>query len=294
MRITQKMMTNKVNGGLSKNVEKLMTTQSRISSGKQFTKASEDPIGMTKVLDYRKTLASVDQYVRNISHARSGLDNGEATLSDIGELLNQARELALSQTTGTASPETRQVAAVEVRQLRDQMIQLANTKQDDRYMFGGRKADAPPYDPLHPELGFQGDDGGFSVIVGDGVTLDTAVSGKQAFGSLADPVLVLTDLINGMEANDPSAISAQLDPLDQSLAQITNERADVGARLNRLDATESHWDVFKINVEQMLSNTEDVDLTQAIMDLTAQQSAFQASLASASKIIQPSLLDYLR
>ena len=294
MRITQKMMTNNVNGSLSKNAEKLMTSQSRISSGKQFTKASENPIGMAKALDYRKTLDSVDQYVSNVSYARSGLDNGEATLSDIGELLNQARELALSQTTGTASPESRKVAAGEVRQLRDQLIQLANTKQDDRYMFGGRNADTPPYDSLDPEAGFQGDDGGFSVIVGDGVTMDAAVSGQQAFGNPADPVLVLTDLINGMEANDPSAISAQLDPLDQSLAQITNERADVGARLNRLDATESHWDVFKINVEQMLSNTEDVDLTQAIMDLTAQQSAFQASLASASKIIQPSLLDYLR
>jgi len=294
MRITQKMMTNNVNGSLSKHAEKLMTYQSRISSGKQFTKASENPLGMAKALDYRKTLDSVDQYVSNVSSARSGLDNGEATLSDIGELLNQARELALSQTTGTASPESRKVAAGEVRQLRDQLIQLANTKQDDRYMFGGRNADTPPYDSLDPEAGFQGDDGGFSIIVGDGVTMDAAVSGQQAFGNPADPVLVLTDLINGMEANDPPAISAQLDPLDQALAQITNERADVGARLNRLDATETHWDVFKINVEQMLSNTEDVDLTQAIMDLTAQQSAFQASLASASKIIQPSLLDYLR
>jgi flagellar hook-associated protein 3 FlgL len=294
MRITQKIMTSKVNSSLSKNTEKLTNTQNRISSGKQFTKASEDPVGMAKALDYRKALDSVDQYVRNVSHARSGLDTGEATLSDIGELLNRAKELALSQVTGTASPETRQIAAGEVRQLRDQLIQLANTKQDDRYMFGGRKTDAPPYDPLVPEAGFQGDDGGFSVIVSDGVTMDVAVSGKQAFGNTEDPVLVLTDLISGLEANDPSAISGQLDALDQSLAQIVNERADVGARLNRLDATENHWDAFKINIQQMLSNTEDVDLTQAITDLTAQQSALQASLASASKIIQPSLLDYLR
>ena len=299
MRITQKMMTNKVNASLSKNTEKLMKTQGQISSGKQFNKASEDPVGMAKALDYRKTLDSVDQYVRNISHARSGLDTGESTLSDIGELLNRAKELALSQTTGTASPETRQIAAGEVRQLRDQLIQLANTKLDDRYMFGGRKTDAPPYDPLDPEAGFQGDDGGFTVIVSDGVTLDVAVSGRQVFGDPADPVsvdpvLVLTDLIAGLEANDPSAISGQLDALNQSLTQVMNERADVGARLNRLDATETHWDAFEINVEQMLSDTEDLDLPRAITDLTSQQSAFQASLASASKIIQPSLLDYLR
>ncbi len=294
MRITQRMMTDRVNNSLSNNAEKLMKTQSQISSGKRFTKASEDPVGMAKSLDYRKTLDSVDQYVRNVSRARSGLDTGESTLSDIGDLLNRAKELALSQTTGTASPETRQIAAGEAKQLRDQLIQLANTKQDDRYLFGGRKTDTPPYDPLNPEAGFQGDDGGFPIIVSDGVTLDTAVSGKQAFASTVDPVLVLTDLIKGLEANDPTAISGQLDALDQSQAQIVNERADVGARLNRLDATETHLDGFKTNIQQMLSDTEDLDFTKAVTDLTAQQSAFQASLASASKIIQPSLLDYLR
>ena len=294
MRITQRMMTDRVNNSLSNNAEKLMKTQSQISSGKRFTKASEDPVGMAKSLDYRKTMDSVDQYVRNVSRARSGLDTGESTLSDIGDLLNRAKELALSQTTGTASPETRQIAAGEAKQLRDQLIQLANTKQDDRYLFGGRKTDTPPYDPLNPEAGFQGDDGGFPIIVSDGVTLDTAVSGKQAFASTVDPVLVLTDLIKGLEDNDPTAISGQLDALDQSQAQIVNERADVGARLNRLDATETHLDGFKTNIQQMLSDTEDLDFTKAVTDLTAQQSAFQASLASASKIIQPSLLDYLR
>lgn len=294
MRITQKIMTDKVNRSLLKNSEKLMRTQSRISSGKQFTKASEDPVGMAKALDYRKTLDSVNQYVRNISHARSGLDTGEATLSDIGELLNRAKELTLAQVTGTASPETRQIAAGEVRQLRDHLIQLANTRQDDRYMFGGRKTDAPPYDPLDPEAGFQGDDGGFSIIVSEGITLDVVLSGKRTFGSPEDPVLVLTELIKGLETNDPSAISSQLDALDQSFAQIVNERADVGSKLNRLDASENHWDAFKINIEKMLSDTEDVDLIQAITDLSAQQSALQASLASASKIIQSSLLDYMR
>ena len=294
MRITQRMMTDRVNNSLSNNAEKLMKTQSQISSGKRFTKASEDPVGMAKSLDYRKTMDSVDQYVRNVSRARSGLDTGESTLSDIGDLLNRAKELALSQTTGTASPETRQIAAGEAKQLRDQLIQLANTKQDDRYLFGGRTTETPPYDPLNPEAGFQGDDGGFPIIVSDGVTLDTAVSGKQAFASTVDPVLVLTDLIKGLEANDPTAISGQLDALDQSQAQIVNERADVGARLNRLDATETHLDGFKTNIQQMLSDTEDLDFTKAVTDLTAQQSAFQASLASASKIIQPSLLDYLR
>jgi flagellar hook-associated protein 3 FlgL len=301
MRITQQMITNQVNGNLSKNIEKLTKTQSLISSGKRITQASDDPVGMAKVLDYRKTLDAIDQYGRNISQAQSSLEAGEFTLSDISDLLTRAKELALSQATGTASPETRQDVAAEVRQIRDQLIQLANTKQGDRYMFGGRKTDAPPYDPdvppydpLNPQPTFQGDDGAVNVVLGDGVTMDMAVDGKQAFNDGVDPVVVLTKLIDGLDTNDQTAISDQLDPLDQSLTQITNERADVGARLNRLDSTESHWADFKINIQKMLSDTEDLDVTKAAMDLTAQQTAYQASLSSTAKIIQPSLLDYLK
>jgi flagellar hook-associated protein 3 FlgL len=294
MRITQKMMTSQVNSNISKNLEKCMKTQDRISSGKQITQASDDPVGMAKILDYRKMLDTIDQYGRNISQARSYLESGESTLSNIGELLNRAKELALSQATGTASAETRKIAAGEARQIRDQLILLANSKQNDRYMFGGRRTDAPPYDPQNPEGPFQGDNGDFSIIVGNGVTMNVAVSGQRAFGGPADPVLVLSKLIVGLEANDPAAISDQLDPLDQSLAQVTNERTDVGARLNRLDSTESHWDSFKINIQKTLSDTEDLDLVRAATELNAQQTAYQAALSSSAKIIQPSLLDYLR
>lgn len=301
MRITQRMMANQVNSNLSRNVEKLLNTQSHISSGKRIMRASDDPVGISKSLGYHKMLDSMDQYVRNISNARSGLEAGESALADINEAMNRARELTVAQATGTASAESRNAAAQEVRQIRDQLIQLANTKQGDRYMFGGRNTDVPPYDSADPDnASFNGDGGEFSVMIADAVSMDVAVSGEEAFSSVdplsikKDPVVVLTGLITDLEANDESAISGHLDSLDQAMTQITNERSNVGAKLNRLDSTEAHLEIYKLNFSQMLSDTEDLDLTQAVTDLTAQQSAYQASLASAAKIIQPSLLDYLR
>lgn len=294
MRITQKMMTDNVNRSLSKNSEKLIKIQSRVSTGKEITKASDDPVGMASILDYRKTLSSIDQYARNIDQARSGMDTAEFTLSVLGELMNRAKEIALSQATGTVGKEDRQAAALELTQIRDQFIQLANSRHGNRYLFGGRKTDAPPYDPASPEDGFQGDDGDIPLVIGEGITLDTHVSGKQAFASKVDTVVVLTNLIQDLKANDTLSISGKLDMIDQSMAQIMDTRAEVGARLNRLDHSENYWSDFKINIQTLLSNREDADLTQAIMDLTAQQSAFQASLATASKIIQPTLLDFLR
>ena len=298
MRITQKMMANQVNINLSQNAQKVLNTQSHISSGKRIMRASDDPVGIAIALNYHKSLDSMDQYLRNISNARSGLEAGESVLADINEQMNRSKEIAIAQATGTASPETRKAAAEEVRKIRDQFIQLANTKQGDRYMFGGLKTDVSPYsdDPDNDPDGpyFRGNGGEFSVMMADGLSMNVAVSGQNAFNGEVDPVDVLTKLINGLEDNDQTAISDQLDTLDQAQNQITNERASVGARLNRLDSSQSHWETFKVSFSLMLSDTEDMDLTQAVTDLTSQQSAYQASLLSASKIIQPSLLDYMR
>ncbi len=294
MRITQKMMTDSVNRNLSKNSEKLIKIQNRVSTGKEITKASDDPIGMASILDYRKTLSSIDQYTRNINQARSGIEVAEFTLSGLGELMIRAKELTLAQVTGTVGKDDRQTAALELTQIRDQFIQLANSRHGSRYLFGGRKTDALPYDPASPEDGFQGDDGNIPLVIGDSITLDTRISGKQAFASTIDPVVVLTNLIQDLKANDTLSISGKLDMIDQSMTQIMDSRAEVGAKLNRLDHAENHLNDLKINIQEHLSNREDADLTQAIMDLTAQQSAFQATIATASKIIQPTLLDFLR
>ena len=298
MRITQAMMLNNVSRALSQHSEKLFKAQNMVSSGKKITTASDDPVGMTHILDYQKTLTSIDQYSRNIAQANTGLNLADATLSDVQGLLNEAKSLALVQANGTNSDNDRQVAADKLLQIRDQIIQLANTKNGNQYLFGGQNTVNPPYDPAHPELGFQGDDGPNQVVIGDGVTLDVHASGKQAFdgtvAGTADPVVVLTNLIQGLNVNDKTAISSSLDLLTTSLTQTSDTQAAVGITLNHLDASDTHLTDLKLNIQGLLSNTEDADYTQAVTELTAQQTAYEASLAVASKTIQPSLLDYLK
>jgi flagellar hook-associated protein 3 FlgL len=298
MRITQQMMIHNVSRTLSQNTEKLNKAQSIVSSGKKITTASDDPVGMSHILDCRKTVASIDQYSRNITQANTGLNLADATLSDIQALLNQAKSVALAQANGTSSDDDRQIAAGQLQQIRDQIIQMANTKNGNQYLFGGQNTVTPPYDPDHPELGFQGDDSQKQIVIGDGVTLDVHVSGKQAFGGTAagtaDPVEALTTLISGLKANDSSAAASSLDSLNKCVAQISNTQAAVGITLNHLDAAETHLSDLKLNIQALLSNTEEADYTQAVTDLTVQQNAYQASLAVAAKIVQPTLLDYLK
>lgn len=294
MRITQHMMSNNLSRSLTANMEKLMKTQGMVSSGKKISIPSDDPSGMSRVLDYRKTLDSIDQYSRNITQANSNLNVADTTLSDIQGLLNQAKSLGISAANGTYNADDRQTFAAQLQQIRDQLIQLANTKVGDRYLFGGNDTVNPPYDASSPDSAvFQGNDDPYQVAIGDGLTLDVHVSGESAFAATADPVVVLNALINGLNNNDTSAASQSLDSLDQCMTQVSNVQSSVGITLNRLDATSSHLSDLKLNIQSALSDTEDADYTQTITDLTMQQSAYEASLAAAAKIVQPTLLDYL-
>jgi len=96
------------------------------------------------------------------------------------------------------------------------------------------------------------------------------------------------------QGTDGNKISDQIGSLDDALDQILKARANVGTKLNRLEATENHWADFKLNITQMLSDTEDADMIKTVTDLASQEAAYQASLSASARIIQPSLIDFLR
>ncbi len=299
MRITSSMMSENILNSLQKNTESLMKAQTVVSSGLKINQPSDDPVGMAAALNYNATISSVNQYTANIKQAETTLNVADSTLSGVSNLLTQAKQIALQMVNGTMSATDRSNAASQVQSLLDQFVQMANTKQGNFYVFGGRNTTTAPYDTTNPSSGFQGDDGQMPVVVGNGVTIDTHVSGKNAFSATTsatavDPAVVLSNLITGLKNNDTTAISNQLTPLDTALDQVVNTRSDIGNTLNRLDATQSYWSSFKLNIQKALSNTEDADLTQAASDLTQQQTAYQASLSVAAKIIQPTLLDFLK
>lgn len=266
-----------------------------ISSGKRITKPSDDPLGMGKVLDHRKTVYSIEQYQKNIAHATSWLQHTDMTLGTVDTLLIRAKVLAEYQATETATQNTRENAAEEIESIYDQMLQLANTKFRGSHIFAGHQTAASPFSRDNNfNVAYNGDTGEIRSIVGEKVAIVTNLNGEDTFLNGANVFGILRDLKNGLENNDTDAISAQLELLDDALSQIVRVRAKVGATLNRLEATENHWMNFKLNVEQIVSDTEDADLTKAMTDLVTQEAVYRASLATAARMIQPSLLDFLR
>ena len=119
MRVTGGMMADTFIRNFLEKSEEIYKFQKMISSGKRISKPSEDPMGMTKVMGYRKTLCAIDQYSRNIAHGESWISIAGSTLGEVDNLLIRAKELAVSQASETSSAGTRTAVAEEIRQIYD-------------------------------------------------------------------------------------------------------------------------------------------------------------------------------
>lgn len=144
-RVTENMKFSAATSNLTQIESKYNDLIEQISSQKQINKPSDDPIGMSRILDLRKTKSSIEQYQRNIDNSKGWLTETESKLTSVNDLLVQARELATAQASGTATAETRQIAASSLEQILDEILSLSNSQYNGRYLFAGSSTDAAPF-----------------------------------------------------------------------------------------------------------------------------------------------------
>lgn len=301
MRVTHKQMADAVTYNLFKQAERLLKLQETVSSQKRINRPSDDPIGMGKVMDYRKILSSVEQYNTNIIRGRTRLDVAETALAEVYELLNSAKNIAIDQSAGVLN--TRSDAAEHVKSIYDQVLALANTKVNANYLFAGHQTDTTPFtrDSSYNAT-YNGDSGDIRLIIGEDVDISINADGNETFtgSGVTGGVNIfdtLRDLINGLENADTAAgttqISNQITPLQTAIDQIQDVRARGATTAVRLETTEEQLARYKLNIEDMLSSVEDVDLAKAIVDLQLQETTYQTALQTAATVFQPSLIDFM-
>jgi len=179
MRVTNRQAAEAIIRDIFTNHQLLLDAQIRVSSGKKLIKPSDDPIGMRKVLDYRKILSSIDQYNRNIDHGKTQIELTETALDEIDTLLNEAKQWALDYGSGN-SEDLRQTALTNVKSIYESIMDLANTKIGDSYIFGGYVTNTAPFSRDADGIAgtaddytasYGGDDGDITVLVGDVIFL---------------------------------------------------------------------------------------------------------------------------
>ena len=286
MRVSSKMMADNITNNIMKHSQELLKYQTQIVTGKKINKPSDDPVAMGKILDHRRTISKIDQYNRNISRGTPRVDFNEAVLDTVTDLVHQAKSIA-------ADPDLQYnvTLAQEIATIRDQVIQLANSKLNGNYVFSGDQTDTAPFDAAGT---YNGDTASKDYLIADNIQISINADGSDIFQGADDVFDSLSDLETALLAQDSTTIQTQVGRLDDVAKHFNQVRADNASKSKRMEITESHWNQFKFEIENILSETENADMAEAAVNLRAAQTAYEASLAASARIIQPNLTQFIR
>lgn len=290
MRITNSMMVSTLLRDLNTNLGKMTRSQEQLSSGKRINRPSDDPVGLVDSLRLRTNLTELQQFKSNGDASLSWLEATDSALDEAGSILQRIRELAVQGANGAAMPQLAlDAVAKEVDQLKRQLINIGNTTHGGKYIFSGTETLTAAFDTAGV---YQGNNNALQYEIGIGVKIPVNVDGAQAFSNV---FTVLDNLINDLNTGNSANISStRLAELDTVMSQQLQVRSDVGARVNRIEFAVNRLDTLKVNSTDLLSKVEDADMAELITRLKMQENVYRASLATGARIVQPSLVDFLR
>ncbi|MHB9035445.1 MAG: flagellin N-terminal helical domain-containing protein [Armatimonadota bacterium] len=277
---------------------KLIEAQNHAVSGKRIMRPSDDVPGTNRALSLRSAISTTDQFTNNIVVSKPLIDATQQSLQDMAAAIRSVRDIAVSSakpdTTGTAA----QTAAKRLDDILAQMADIANTKHTDQYIFSGTATDTPtlatgggatPYT-------YAGNSGTRTTQVLSWVSLQVNVPGDAAFNfdggagaGTTDVFTMVTQLKSAILGQDVDNISGQLDNIDKNLDNVLSHTAKIGSWESRMESAQSVLSDTKNRLQEMLSDTEDIDLTQAVIDLKTQENVYQTALSITSRMMDLSL-----
>lgn len=291
LRVTQRSISATSTSNLQHNLTSLQRLQEQLSSGRQLSRPSDSPTGTVSALRLRSDLRRGDQLIRNASDGMSWLGAADTALTQSLDTVGRVRTLALQGRNGSMSTEDREAIATEVDALREHLLGIANSSYMGRPLFAGTSPSTVAYDAAGV---YQGDAGTIDRTILDGVSVQVNLTGPEAFGPAGANLFdVLSDIANDLRTN-PANIGADITALDGRLLDLKTSLAQVGARYHQVEAMRDRTETARLDAKNALAEVESVDLPKAITELNLQEVAYQAALAATSRVIQPSLVDFLR
>lgn len=301
MRITQGMMHSQLIRNLNNNLNSLDRLNLQLTTKMKINKPSDDPVGITYSLRYRSELSANEQYMKNAESALSWLEFSDKAMQQVEDVIHRLQELVVKG--ASTNPQTALDAIKgEVDELKKQLVDIANSQINGKYVFNGQKTDQKPYN-VDTAAADVTDSGNIQYELGTGVNVNLNIPGSDIFGPPVKPgeeetsdnlFAILDQLSDALAKGNNEKVGDQADKLSQRLNTILSAHAEVGARSNRVELMHDRLDGLRINLTELQSKVEDVDYSEAIMQYKIEESAYQASLSVGARIIMPSLLDYLR
>jgi flagellar hook-associated protein 3 FlgL len=296
MRVSDQQLYGSTIGNLQRTKERMVTAQEQIASQQRIAKPSDDPSIFGQVILDKSALADNDQWMRNIQFGTARVAVADQTLGETQNLIARVRELAVQARSDTTSAQGRVTIAQEVRQLHRQLIQLANTEVAGQPVFAGTKTNAPPFVlGAGDTVAYQGNSESQSIAVGPNQTTQIVLPGDQVFtGGTTNIFDDLSNLLTALESNNKAGIEVGIGSLDQGTTQISLAQGQIGAIANRLDTAQRTSQVVSEALQHVLSDQTSTDLATALTELQLQETAYQATSQTFTRLFDSSLLKFLR
>jgi flagellar hook-associated protein 3 FlgL len=290
------MLISNLKKNINMGLRRMERVHNEMSSGKRFSVPSDDPVGVARSLKLRADLNENRQFKKNAEDALSWLETTETTLMQIKEVLQRARELGVQGANGVLSPEDSQKIAEEAVQLRDHLVSLGNSTYVGKYIFAGYKTDQAPVE-LDAAGGFNytGDPGQIMYQVGVSDILQANFTAPEVFSPGGKDLLAdMQAYIDSLNTGDFGTVGGMIADFDVHIENVLAKVAEVGAKVNRMELVVNRLEDEKLNFNTLLSRTEDVDMAEVIIRLKSEENVYMAALAGGARIIQPTLVDFLR
>ncbi len=309
IRSTSNTTINRTIGDIQAAAARLDAAQRKLSSGKEIGRPEDDPFGAGRAMFLRSDLGDVRQFQRNVHEGQGWIEASDISLDNTTGVVQRVRELTVQAANGSLDAGSLRAIGAEVSQLRQAIREQMNTSHAGRFLFAGSRTlpeagYTGPYEAASP-FAHVGNTDPIIRGIAAGETIAVNVTGPEAFevdlpgGGTQNLLRTLerieedlgTSAVSGSRA-DLGTVDLEL--LDLHLAQLSDARAKLGARANRLDTQEARLQDMEHNVRTILSKTEDADMARTMIDYSTHQAGYQAALQVGAKVIQPSLLDFLR
>lgn len=301
---------------LNKNMNTMNTYNRQLASNRRITKLSDDPVGVISTLDIRAKIRNIDQYKRNVDDTQAWLIHAETALMDINESVKSAYEHGLQAANGTQSEQEKLAISTYLRQLKEHVFQTGNSTYGNKQLFGGYNTDSAPFVMEGDTIIYNGKydlanladtpDHGYEIEthnqnqlnfeIGKNLFMKVSFTGAEVMGTDENNIFAMFDkmielLENGGSTED---IAAETQKFKNKQNDVLSLLADIGGRSNRLEMVSERYELDAMNYEMVRANIEDIDQSEVIMKFKMAEAVYNAALSVGSRVIVPSLVDFLR
>ena len=292
-RVTTQTQMRSAQTNLQANLARMAQLQEQATSLKAIDRPSDDPARAADSLMVRAEQRAATQYARNVDNGNGWLTTADTALAETTNLLNQVRDLTVQgANNGAVSPAAKEAIAARLDGLKDSLLAQANATYLGRSVFAGNSDAGVAF---NPDFSFTGTaTASVDRRIGADTTVKVDADGAAIFGTGPDSIFTLIGTIASDLRTGATNVGTHLTAIDLHMKTVLTAQTDVGVRQAQIQKAGEALVQHKGNLEAQRAGIEDIDLGQAILDLKLQEVSYQAALSVTARVLQPTLMDFLR